>query len=86
MKTFKVTFFTKDFEISSIETFHSVTNQHSLIEVVSNQIVVNDLLPFVKCSGCDINSSKDIDYTKAMNRCIKSEIGNSYYIKFINQF
>lgn len=61
MKTFKVTFFTKELEVENIITFHNITDQGALLDTIAINIYTLELAKVVKCEA------EGESYTEAVN-------------------
>lgn len=67
MKTFKVTFFDKDLEVESVQTYHSVVDQSAFLTQVACRIIALDLHRSVRCI------SEDASYTQVVNTQLEYE-------------
>lgn len=61
MKTFKVTFFDKELEVESVQTYHSVVDQSAFLIRVACRIIALDLHRSVRCY------SENTSYTQVVN-------------------
>lgn len=68
MKTFKVTFFTKELEVENVITFHNVTDQGALLDTIAINIYTLELAKVVKCEA------NGESYTEAVNDLLESRL------------
>ena len=78
MKTFKVTFFDKELDVESIQTYHSVVDQSAFLTQVACRIIALDLHRSVRCF------SDGTSYTQVVNEQLEYEFDELENSTFTN--